>query len=101
MSGDLDRFRFVRSLSTYGLLEEKFRYLLGTRGRYDLHVILNTLEETPTPDAWAFIFFKSKIFGEGVMGLCWSGRAVAGAFVGRSRYFFVPRTYHAKAEKPV
>ena len=32
--------------------------------------------------------------GEGVVGLRWCGSSPAGAFVGRSRYFFVPRAEH-------
>ncbi len=40
----------LRSLSIYGLLEEKLRYLLGTKGRHDPHALLDTLEGPPTPD---------------------------------------------------
>ena len=34
----------LRSLSIYGLLEEKLRYLSGTKGRHDPHALLDTLE---------------------------------------------------------
>ncbi len=42
----------LRSLSIYGLLEEKLRYLLGTGGRHDPSTLLDTLEGPPTPDDW-------------------------------------------------
>ncbi len=42
----------LHNLSIYGLLEEKIRYLLGTRGRHDLHVLLDILEGPPAPDDW-------------------------------------------------
>ena len=62
-----------------------------------------TSEVTVRPEImnYSVLFFFNNIFGGRVVGLRWSGRAAAGAFVGRSRYFLVPRTHHTIAEKPV